>query len=503
VTSDAKAPSPRLASIDRRQLVLRSVDVERLIDEDHSARSIWELVGRLDLSLYHAQIEAVEGHAGRDHTDPQLLISLWLYAYSRGISSAREVARQCEFEPGFQWLCGLGAISHRTLSGFRSENKAGLDDLFVQVLGMLSAEGLITLERVTLDGTKIKANAGGNTFRRREKLQAHLELAREQVRILNAEGEQEESIAKRPAAARRRAARQRASRLEAAVREVERLQQEKKHDRKEFVARASSTDADAHVMRNGEGGTVPSYNVQLLTDTTHGMVVNVEATTDAIDYRQLKPALERCATRLGQTPKQIVADGDYTNHASVQAAADCGVDFYGSWQDSWKPVERDACGRSCEFLASAFPYDPKRDCFTCPAGQLLSHQAKLNRGNGVLTHVYRPGKTVCAKCPLRSQCAPPNARPGWWRSITRLEEPVATTAFKTKMATAEAQQIYSQRSRIAEFPHAWIKERCGLRQFRCRGRLKVSMEATWACLSYNLARWFSLRSKFNVELAYA
>ena len=245
MTKPSTSPSPRLVAIDRRQFLLRTVDVEKLIDENHSARSVWELVGRLDLTLYHAQIAAVEGHAGREHTDPQLLISLWLYAYSRGISSAREVARQCEFEPGFQWLCGLEAISHRTLSGFRSGNKAALDDLFVQVLGMLSAEGLITLERVTLDGTKIKANAGGNSFRRKEKLEAHLELAREQVRMLNAEGEEKETTA-RQAAARRRAARQRASRLEAAVREVERLQQEKKHDRKEFVARASGTDPDAH-----------------------------------------------------------------------------------------------------------------------------------------------------------------------------------------------------------------------------------------------------------------
>ena len=291
------------------------------------------------------------------------------------------MARQCEYEPGLQWLCGLEAISHRTLSGFRSENKAALDDLFVQVLGMLSAEGLITLERVTLDGTKIKANAGGNSFRRKEKLEAHLELAREQVRILNAQAE-EETTANRQAGARRRAARQRASRLEAAVREVERLQQEKKHDRKEFVARASSTDPDAHVMRNGEGGTVPSYNVQLLTDVTHGLVVNVEATTDAIDYRQLQPALERCERTLGQKPKQIVADGDYTNHASVQAAAVGGVDFYGSWQGSWKPLDRDAQGRSAEFLASAFPYDAKRDCFTCPAGKILTHHALLNARTG-------------------------------------------------------------------------------------------------------------------------
>ena len=177
---------------------------------------------------------AVEGRAGREHTDPQVLISLWLYAYSRGISSAREMARRCEYEPAFQWLCGLEPISHRTLSGFRSGHKAALDDLFVQVLGMLSAEGLITLERVTLDGTKIKANAGGNTFRRQETLEAHLQLAREQVRLMEEQAAEEEQMAKRQVAARRRAARQRQSRLEAAVREVERLQREKKDDREQF-----------------------------------------------------------------------------------------------------------------------------------------------------------------------------------------------------------------------------------------------------------------------------
>lgn len=478
-------------------MLLRSVDVEKLIDDDHSARSIWELVGRLDLSLYYAQIAAVEGHAGREHTDPQLLISLWLYAYSRGMSSARELARQCEYEPGCQWLCGLEAISHRTLSGFRSDFKAGLDDLFAQVLGMLSAEGLITLERVTLDGTKIKANAGGNTFRRRQKIEAHLALAREQVQIMNEQAADEEKMAKRQSAARRRAARQRTSRLEAALCEVERLQREKKHDRKEFVARASSTDPEAHVMRNGEGGTVPSYNVQLVTDTTHGLVVNVEATTDAIDYRQLEPALERCQQTLGCRPRQVVADGDYTNHASVQAAAAGGVDFYGSWQESWKPVERDAQGRSAAFLGSVFPYDAEQDCFTCPAGQTLRHHAVLNRGHGVRTHVYRAPKAACRTCAYRSECASKNARPGWRRSLTRIEEPPATTAFKIKMKTEQARQIYSQRSQIAEFAHAWIKERCGLRQFRCRGRLKASMEATWACLSYNLTRWFSIKRKRN------
>ena len=201
------------------------------------------------------------------------------------------------------------------------------------------------------------------------------------------------------------------SRLEAAVREVERLQREKKQDRDRFVARASSTDPEAHVMRNGEGGTVPSYNVQLLTDTTHGLVVNVEATTDAVDHRQLEPALDRCAKRWDAIPNRWWPTATTPITPRSQVAADHGVDFYGSWQESWRAGERDAHGRSAAFLASAFPYDAEQDCFTCPAGETLTHHAILNREHGVRTHVYRAPRKACRNCALRNQCAPQTARP--------------------------------------------------------------------------------------------
>jgi transposase len=80
--------------------------------------------------------------------------------------AAHRFASHANPRKGCQWLCGLEAISHRTLTGFRSDFKAGLDDLFVQVLGMRSAEGLITMERVTLDGTKIKAKTPSAASRR-------------------------------------------------------------------------------------------------------------------------------------------------------------------------------------------------------------------------------------------------------------------------------------------------------------------------------------------------
>lgn len=90
---------PRVKPVDRSQLSWQMLDVERLIEAEHPARAIWELVGRLKLDRFYAPIEAVEGSAGRTPWDPRLLVSLWIYAYSRGISSAREIARRCTYEP--------------------------------------------------------------------------------------------------------------------------------------------------------------------------------------------------------------------------------------------------------------------------------------------------------------------------------------------------------------------------------------------------------------------
>jgi transposase len=143
----AEKPRPRLKPINRDQLVLRPMNVERLVPEDHEVRAIWEFVGRMDLSGYYEEIEAVEGEAGRSATDPQLLISLWIYGYSKGVSAAREIGRLCEYDPAYQWLSGLAPINYHTLSDFRVRHKEGLDALFIEVLGLLSAEGLISLER--------------------------------------------------------------------------------------------------------------------------------------------------------------------------------------------------------------------------------------------------------------------------------------------------------------------------------------------------------------------
>jgi transposase len=70
-----------------------------------------------------------------------VLISLWIYAYKDGISSAREIARRCEYHPAYQWLTGMEGVNYHTLADFRIEHQAALDRLFMEVLGVLSHQG--------------------------------------------------------------------------------------------------------------------------------------------------------------------------------------------------------------------------------------------------------------------------------------------------------------------------------------------------------------------------
>src|SRR6266481_3540188 len=278
----ALAVRPRVKPVDRSQLTWQMLDVERLIEPGHPARAIWELVGRLKLDGFYAPIEAVEGAAGRTPWDPRLLVSLWIYAYSRGISSAREIARRCGYEPAFQWLCGLGEINHHTLSDFRVAHDASLRELFVQVLGVLSSEGLVSLERVMHDGTKIKACAGADSFRREEHLQEHLEAARKQVEAM---GDPREEQPARKRAAQERAVRERQERLEQALEEVQKVREAKRADKEQ--ARASPSDPQARIMKQSDGRYAPSYNVQLSTEASHRIIVGTAVTQSRSDYGEL------------------------------------------------------------------------------------------------------------------------------------------------------------------------------------------------------------------------
>lgn len=487
VASPVAAPA-RVKPVDRSQLIWRTVDVEHLIEEDHPARAIWAFVEQLDLKDFYAPIEAVEGGAGRTAWDPRLLVSLWIYAYSRGIGSAREIARRCSFDPAFQWLCGMSTINYHTLSDFRVGFDQGLQGLFVQVLGVLSAGGLISLERVMHDGTRIKACAAGDSFRREERLQAHLEAARKQIQSLEQSAQEEPT---RQQAAQQRAVREREQRLAEALKELHAIGQTKREATDKQSARASTTDPPARIMKQSGGGYAPSYNVQLSTDAQNKIIVGTGVSQNSSDYGELTGAMQRVEQNLGRKPGQVVTDGGFTSRQNILEMAAQGIDFIGP-ESGPEPSSGQVSQRgvSPEFHPKAFVYDAQQDTYRCPAGQLLRHVAQDQRP-GAIQHHYRAELALCQNCQFKSQCCPQATANG--RSIKRTVEAVEVSQFRQKVQTAHAKEIYRQRSEVAEFPHAWIKDKLGLRQFHVRGLVKVLMEVLWVCLTYNIQQWIRLR----------
>lgn len=489
----------RLKEVNRKQLLLRPVDIEALVAEDHPVRAIWEFVGKMDLERFYQDIEVVEGEAGRSALDPKLLISLWIYAYSDGVSSAREIERLCEYHPGYQWLTGMEKISHHTLSDFRVKHQEGLDALFVQALGILSAEGLITLERVMHDGTKVKANAGADTFRREEKIRLNLQMAQEQVKQMG--DPRSEEVSRRVAKAQERVVRERKQRLQTALAELQKIQASKVGEKAKAEARVSETDPEARIMKQSDGGYAPSYNVQLSTDAAEDMIVAVGVSQHASDYPELVPAVERVEANVGK-PDQVVADGGFTSRENIIEMNNREIDFYGSMGKEGGPQ-----GGSCDrrgvdpaFRPEAFCYDSLEDTYRCPAGQTLTYESKEERSGQTYYYRYRALAVHCRACVWKEKCCPENESKG--RSILRVVEDPVVVAFREKMQGESAKAIYKQRGRFAEFPHAWIKEKVGLRQFRLRGLTKVRIEAVWACLTYNIQQWIRLRFLPQVEKSY-
>src|ERR1022692_2930417 len=245
-----------------------------------AVRMVRALVERLDLSRFSEPIKAREGVAGRDATDPRLLVGLWLYACIRGIGSARELARRCEESAAFRWLCGGGTVNHRLLSDFRGDHAAALDELFTQVIASLVDKELVSVSRVSQDGVRVRVSAGASSFRREERLQKLLAESKQHVEELRRQLESPESsaaLSARQRAARQRAAKEKQQRLEQAIAQLPELKQKQaeaaqkagrgKRGQKirDKEPRVSASDAEARVMKMPNGGFNPAWNVQLAT----------------------------------------------------------------------------------------------------------------------------------------------------------------------------------------------------------------------------------------------
>src|SRR3954464_15252928 len=348
---------PRLRMAERRQVELRAICLDDLVPTDHRVRMVWTFVEGLDVSALVAAVKAVEGRPGHPPADPRILLALWLYATADGVGSARELARLCDEHIAYQWLCGGVGMNAKTLADFRVGHGEVLERLLVDSFTALVRTGVASLDRVAQDGIRVRAAAGAASFRRQSTLEACRREAEQALRALRAQLDADPgAVSRRQAAARRRAAEDRARRVRAALAVTEELharqQEAARQDAKraakaapqdetgtakckagdaafrtprEKEPRASTTDAQARVMKMADGGFRPAYHVQLARDTMSTAIAGVSVDNIGSDMGKMRPMNDALAEAYGERPRQHLVDGGFVRFDDIEALAQHGV----------------------------------------------------------------------------------------------------------------------------------------------------------------------------------
>jgi len=324
-TVDVTSPV-RLQQPDRHQLNLDTRSLDQKIAPDHPVRAVWDLVCALDLSKFYEPIRARGSAPGRPMTHPRIMVALWLWASVCGIGRSRELARRCESDNTYLWILGTVTTNYHTLGDFRTGHGKALDDLLTQVIVALVDKKLVDVERISQDGTRVRAFAGASSFRGQERLEELHKEAQKHVEALKSQVHDPLSKT-REEAAQERAAQERQARIQEAINQLPAIDRAMKNSNNTKAvskrkARASTTDPDARIMRMADGGFRPAYNVQIASDTQSRAVVGVSIVQAGSDNAQADTMRNQVEERTGLKVKEQLVDGGYLSLEQIKNAED-------------------------------------------------------------------------------------------------------------------------------------------------------------------------------------
>ena len=362
----AKAPVDKtFRRYDQDQPMLLAPDLRDWLAADHPARWVDELVEHgLDLSAVYADYTEVRG---APPYDPRLMLKILIYGYSHGITSSRALERRCHDDIAFRFLTAQAAPDFVAISRFRTRHGAALKALFTQSLSLCAAAGLVSLGRVALDGTKVRANASRHRAMSYERMvRAEAELAGEvealladAARIDDAEDaaygpdrrgdELPAELARREgrlAAIRKAKAALEAEHAAKARSQAERVAAEQGQDPGQVIgagddaaagavvpgkAQRSFTDPDARIMKTSDGSFHYCFNGQAVVDENSQVVLAASLRQSGADAPALPDMLTELASSLTAagiegSPRTLLADAGYFSADNVDAVTTAGID---------------------------------------------------------------------------------------------------------------------------------------------------------------------------------
>ena len=410
------------------QSLLLPPDVREWLPEGHLAHHVSDLVDGLDLTAFYALYEG-DGRRNAPY-EPRMMVKVLLYAYATGVFSSRRVARKLE-RTGFRVLAA-GDFPAPTLCEFL-EHLEDFQALFVEVVRLAQELGLARLGKLSIDGTKVRANASKRKAMSYDRMQAEEQRLESEVEALlrqaDAVDEAEDSRLGAevrgddlPAELRRReerlaAIREAKARLEAAARAADAARgrqpgqdrnpkggrpYKRAYGEPDEKSQSNFTDPESSVMKTSNEGFQQCYNAQVTVDAEHQLVVATDLTANASDQGELPVLLDAVKETFAAQPETVLADAGYCNERDLTDLEKRGIDGY-----------------------------------------------------------VAPG------------------REGKQTATRDLKAHPATGRMVEKLATPAGRTAYAERKWLSEAPNGWIKHVLGFRRFSLRGLAKVRCGGTW------------------------
>jgi transposase len=439
------------------QLLLLQPDMRQWLPEDDLSYFIMDVVNELDLSAIYQSYDSSKG--GQPPFAPKMMTSLLLYAYCVGIPSSRKIEKATYYQIPFRVIAADQHPDHDTIAEFRKRHLKALSGLFVQALLLCRQVGLVKLGHVSLDGTKVKANASkhkamsyGRMEKKAEELEGEvkrllaeaqavddaedarygkdkrgdelpkeLRFKQDRLRKIKEAMKSLEADSKAEADGKREEIRLKEQTLEKEGRKRKGKKPKDPSGKPEPKAQRNFTDPESRIMKDGASKSFEqAYNCQAAVDEESQIIVATNVTQQANDKQQLEPLVEEIKKNTdGETPEKLSADNGYFSESNVEYLEGEGVDGY-----------------------------------------IATNRQK---------HGDAPELAGCGRI---------------------VKDATKQEGMTRKLRTKKGRETYSKRKQIVEPVFGQIKETRGFRRFLLRGLENVSAEWDLICLTHNLLKLF-------------
>lgn len=457
---------------DRYQMGLFPQSIEEYVTPDAPVRAYDAFVEALDFDALGIEIDPHK--VGNAAYHPKAMLKLLVYGYSYGVRSSRKLEQETHNNLTFIWLMGGLKPDFKTIAEFRRTHKEALTNVLRQCARLCMKLNLIAGNVLFVDGTRIRANAGRDALHGKDWYEEELAAVDGRIaRLLEqceAQDRQEEGLGSFVAMDKELGtARRRKEKIEAALREIAAT------DRR-IVNR---TDPDCALMRSPQGSHA-GYNVQMVVDDAHRLIVHAEPVSDSGDVNQFARQIIR-ADEVLETPCEFAcADAGYADTEELEKIDGQGITVI-------VPSQRQALhGKEDPFGKHRFTYDPVEDWYLCPEGKRLTYRSTYRR-NGKRTYKIARA-SWCRVCVHFGRCT--RSKEG--RKVVRLKSEGLKEHLERQYQDPVSQAIYARRKAAVEHPFGHIKRNLRVTAFLLRGLAGVRAETALVATCFNMVRMMTI-----------